>query len=51
MFHIEELERIIEALKAEANKSSNERDGFEHAARMVNAAKIQLERIIFRQSI
>ena len=47
---IEELERIAAALKEEAAKSGIERDGYEFAARMVTAAKIQLERIEFRQA-
>ena len=47
---IEELERIAAALKEEAAKSDREREGYEFASRMVNAAKIQLERIEFRQA-
>ena len=50
MNYIEELERIAAALKEEAAKSGSEREGYEFAARMVNAAKIQLERIEFRQA-
>ena len=50
MNYIEELERIAAALKEEAAKSDREREGFEFAERMVTAAKIQLERIEFRQA-
>ena len=50
MNYIEELERIAAALKEEAAQSGNEREGYEHAERMVTAAKIQLERIEFRQA-
>ena len=50
MLLIEELERIAAALKEEAAQSGNEREGYEHAERMVTAAKIQLERIEFRQA-
>ena len=50
MNYIEELERIAAALKEEAVKSDREREGYEFASRMVNAAKIQLERIEFRQA-
>ena len=50
MNYIEELERIAAALKEEAAKSDREREGYEHAERMVTAAKIQLERIEFRQA-
>ena len=50
MNYIEELERIAAALKEEAAQSGNEREGYEHAERMVTAAKIQFERIEFRQA-
>ena len=50
MNYIEKLERIAAALKEEAVKSDREREGYEFASRMVNAAKIQLERIEFRQA-
>ena len=50
MNYIEELERIAAALKEEAAQSGRECESFEFAARMVNAAKIQLERIEFRQA-
>ena len=47
---IEELERIAAALKEEAAQSGNEREGYEFASRMVNAAKIQVERLESRQA-
>ena len=47
---IEELERIAAALKEEAAKSDRERESFEFAARMVNAAKKTLKSIEFRQA-
>ena len=47
---IEELERIAAALKEEAAKSGIERESFEFAARMVNAAKTTLKSIEFRQA-
>lgn len=50
MNYIEELERIVAALKEEAAKSDRERDGYEFAARMATAAKKQLESIEFRQA-
>lgn len=50
MNYIEKLERIAAALKEEAAKSDRERESFEFAERMVTAAKIQLERIEFRQA-
>ena len=50
MNYIEELERIAAALKEEAAKSGNEREGYEFAARMATAAKKQLESIEFRQA-
>ena len=50
MNYIEELERIAAELKEEAAQSDRERESFEFAERMVTAAKIQLERIEFRQA-
>ena len=50
MNYIEELERIATALKEEAAKSGRERESFEFAARMVNAAKTTLKSIEFRQA-
>ena len=50
MNYIEELERIAAALKEEAAKSDRERESFEFAARMVNAAKTTLKSIEFRQA-
>ena len=50
MNYIEELERIASELKEEAAQSDRERESYEFASRMVNAAKIQLERIEFRQA-
>ena len=50
MNYIEELERIAAALKEEAAKSDRERESFEFAARMVNAAKKTLKSIEFRQA-
>ena len=50
MNYIEELERIAAALKEEAAKSGIERESFEFAARMVNAAKTTLKSIEFRQA-
>ena len=50
MSYIEELERIAAALREEAAKSGIERDGYEFAARMVNAAKTTLKSIEFRQA-
>ena len=47
---IEELERIAAALKEEAAKSDRERESFEFAARMVNAAKTTLKSIELRQA-
>ena len=47
---IEELERIAAALKEEAAQSDRERESFEFAARMVNAAKKTLKSIEFRQA-
>ena len=50
MNYIEELERIAAALKEEAAQSDRERESFEFAARMVNAAKTTLKSIEFRQA-
>ena len=50
MNYIEELERIVAALKEEAAKSDRERESFEFAARMVNAAKTTLKSIELRQA-
>ena len=50
MNYIEVLERIAAALKEEAAKSGIERESFEFAARMVNAAKTTLKSIEFRQA-
>ena len=50
MNYIEELERIATALKEEAAQSDRERESFEFAARMVNAAKTTLKSIEFRQA-
>ena len=50
MNYIEELESIAAALKEEAAKSGSEREGYEFAARMVNAAKTTLKSIELRQA-
>ena len=50
MNYIEVLERIAAALKEEAAKSGIERESFEFAARMVNAAKTTLKSIELRQA-
>ena len=50
MNYIEELERIAAALKEEAVKSDREREGYEFASRMVNAAKTTLKSIELRQA-
>ena len=50
MNYIEELERIAAALKEEAAQSGSEREGYEFAARMVNAAKTTLKSIELRQA-
>ena len=50
MNYIEELERIAAELKEEAAQSDRERESFEFAARMVNAAKKTLKSIEFRQA-
>ena len=50
MNYIKELERIAAALKEEAAQTDRERENFEFAAKMVNAAKTTLKSIEFRQA-